>query len=83
MLMIKVKSYFKMKIAVTFWGTQKYIEFLPQWYERLEKYFIPKSYYLGRFYMLDASKYQELTLMIQTNTYQRYDSYINFLISET
>lgn len=31
-----------MKIAVTFWGTQKYIEFLPQWYERLEKYFIPE-----------------------------------------
>ena len=31
-----------MKIAITFWGTQKYIEFLPQWYERLEKYFIPE-----------------------------------------
>ena len=31
-----------MKIAVTFWGTQKYIEFLPKWYERLEKYFIPE-----------------------------------------
>jgi len=38
-----------MKIAVTFWGTQKYIEFLPQWYERLEKYFLPdieKKYFV-------------------------------------
>lgn len=38
-----------MKIAVTFWGTQKYIEFLPEWYERLEKYFIPdieKTYFV-------------------------------------
>jgi len=38
-----------MKIAVTFWGTQKYIEFLPEWYERLEKYFVPdleKTYFI-------------------------------------
>lgn len=38
-----------MKIAVTFWGTQKYIEFLPQWYGRLEKYFLPgveKKYFV-------------------------------------
>lgn len=38
-----------MKLAITFWGTQKYIEFLPQWYERLEKYFLPgveKTYFV-------------------------------------
>jgi hypothetical protein len=38
-----------MKIAITFWGTQKYIEFLPEWYERLEKYFVPgveKQYFV-------------------------------------
>ena len=29
------------KIALTFWGTQKYLEFLPPWYGRLEKYFVP------------------------------------------
>ena len=30
-----------MKIAATFWGTQTYLDFLPQWYGRLEKYFVP------------------------------------------
>ena len=30
-----------MKLAVTFWGTQTYLDFLPQWYGRLEKYFLP------------------------------------------
>lgn len=38
-----------MKLAITFWGTQKYIEFLPEWYERLEKYFVPnveKQYFV-------------------------------------
>tara|TARA_B100000287_G_scaffold116065_1_gene108042 strand:+ start:881 stop:1612 length:732 start_codon:yes stop_codon:yes gene_type:complete len=30
-----------MKLAITFWGTQTYLDFLPQWYGRLEKYFIP------------------------------------------
>ena len=38
-----------MKLAITFWGTQKYINFLPEWYERLEKYFIPnveKKYFV-------------------------------------
>jgi hypothetical protein len=30
-----------MKLAITFWGTQKYIEFLPEWYERLEQHFVP------------------------------------------
>tara|TARA_B100000287_G_scaffold428515_1_gene480068 strand:- start:77 stop:847 length:771 start_codon:yes stop_codon:yes gene_type:complete len=31
------------KIALTFWGTQKYLDFLPQWYGRLEKYFLPND----------------------------------------
>ena len=38
-----------MKIAITFWGTQKYLEFLPEWYQCLEKYFIPyadKTYFV-------------------------------------
>jgi len=30
-----------MKLAVTFWGTETYLNFLPQWHGRLEKYFIP------------------------------------------
>jgi|TARA_Y100000361_G_scaffold105239_1_gene94907 hypothetical protein len=30
-----------MKVALTFWGTQKYIEFLPNWYESLEDKFLP------------------------------------------
>ena len=30
-----------MKLAITFWGTETYLNFLPQWYGRLEKYFIP------------------------------------------
>ena len=32
---------FTMKLAITFWGTQTYLNFLPEWYGRLEKYFIP------------------------------------------
>ena len=28
------------KVAVTFWGTGSYAEYLSEWYERLEKYFI-------------------------------------------
>ena len=32
-----------MRIAVTFWGTQTYLNFLPEWYGRLEKYFLPKN----------------------------------------
>ena len=32
-----------MKLAVTFWGTQSYLDFLPQWYGRLEKYFLPND----------------------------------------
>ena len=32
-----------MKLAITFWGTQKYVEFLPEWYERLEEYFVPEA----------------------------------------
>jgi hypothetical protein len=38
-----------MKIALTFWGTQKYIEFLPAWYSSLEKNFLPnieKKYFV-------------------------------------
>ena len=31
------------KIALTFCGTQKYLDFLPQWYGRLEKYFLPND----------------------------------------
>lgn len=30
------------KVAIAFWGTGMYLNFLPQWYERLEKYFLPK-----------------------------------------
>ena len=30
-----------MKIAITFWGTGLYLNFLLEWYERLEKYFLP------------------------------------------
>ena len=30
-----------MKVAVTFWGTQSYLNYLPEWYDRLEKYFLP------------------------------------------
>ena len=29
------------RIAVTFWGTGEYLNFLPQWHERLEKFFCP------------------------------------------
>ena len=32
-----------MRIAVTFWGTQTYLNFLPEWYGRLEKYFLPNN----------------------------------------
>lgn len=38
-----------MKVALTFWGTQKYIEFLPKWYESLEDKFLPgidKEYFV-------------------------------------
>ena len=38
-----------MKVAVTFWGTGEYINFLPEWYERLEEYFLPdveKNYFV-------------------------------------
>jgi hypothetical protein len=38
-----------MKIALTFWGTQKYIEFLPAWYFSLEENFLPnveKKYFI-------------------------------------
>ncbi len=38
-----------MKVAVTFWGTGEYINFLPEWYERLEEYFLPdveKTYFV-------------------------------------
>ena len=30
-----------MKVAITFWGTESYLNFLPEWYGRLEKYFLP------------------------------------------
>jgi len=29
-----------MKVAVTFWGTQSYLNYLPEWYDRNEKYFL-------------------------------------------
>tara|TARA_B100001996_G_C18663077_1_gene593833 strand:- start:386 stop:1117 length:732 start_codon:yes stop_codon:yes gene_type:complete len=38
-----------MKIAVTFWGTQSYLNYLPEWYDRNEKYFledIEKRYFV-------------------------------------
>ena len=28
------------KVAITFWGTESYAEFLSEWYERLEEYFV-------------------------------------------
>ena len=30
-----------MKVAITFIGTNKYANFLPQYYENIEKYFLP------------------------------------------
>ena len=38
-----------MKVAVTFWGTQSYLNYLPEWYDRNEKYFlkdIEKRYFV-------------------------------------
>ena len=38
-----------MKVALTFWGTQKYINFLPNWYNSLEDKFlsgIDKEYFV-------------------------------------
>ena len=38
-----------MKIAITFWGTQKYIKFLPDWYQSIEEKFLPnieKKYFI-------------------------------------
>ena len=32
-----------MKIAITFIGTNKYLDFLPKYYENIEKYFLPNS----------------------------------------
>ena len=31
-----------MKVAISFIGTNKYLNFLPQYYENIEKYFLPK-----------------------------------------
>ena len=25
-----------MKVAITFWGTQSYLDYLPEWYDRLD-----------------------------------------------
>lgn len=38
-----------MKVALSFWGTQKYLNFLPQWYDSLEKNFlidVDKTYFV-------------------------------------
>lgn len=38
-----------MKLAIAFWGTGLYLNFLPQWYDRVEKYFLPgveKKYFV-------------------------------------
>ena len=32
-----------MKVAITFIGTNKYLDFLPKYYENLEKYFLPNT----------------------------------------
>ena len=32
-----------MKVAITFIGTNKYLDFLPQYYENIEKYFLPNT----------------------------------------
>ena len=55
-----------MKVAVTFWGTGEYINFLPEWYERLEEYFLPdveKNYFVFTDGELDGTP-ENITLMI-------------------
>ena len=32
-----------MKVAIIFIGTNKYLDFLPKYYESIEKYFLPNS----------------------------------------
>jgi len=32
-----------MKVAISFLGTGKYLDFLPKYYENIEKYFLPNS----------------------------------------
>ena len=32
-----------MKVAITFIGTNKYLDFLPKYYENIEKYFLPNT----------------------------------------
>ena len=32
-----------MKVAISFIGTNKYLDYLPQYYENIEKYFLPNS----------------------------------------
>ena len=32
-----------MKVAITFIGTNKYLDFLPKYYENVEKYFLPNT----------------------------------------
>jgi len=38
-----------MTVAITFWGTQKYLNFFPNWYDSIEENFLPnidKKYFL-------------------------------------
>ena len=32
-----------MKVAISFLGTGKYLDFLPKYYENIEKYFLPNT----------------------------------------
>ena len=32
-----------MKVAISFIGTNRYLDYLPQYYENIEKYFLPNS----------------------------------------
>ena len=32
-----------MKVAITFIGTNKYLDFFPKYYESVEKYFLPNA----------------------------------------
>ena len=32
-----------MKVAITFIGTNRYLDYLPKYYENIEKYFLPNT----------------------------------------
>ena len=52
-----------MKVAVVFIGTDKYLNFLPTWYERCEEFFLPgvdKKYLI----FTDGSVYQNHQIIL-------------------